>query len=134
MQLLPDQVALVSTIVTVLISVLTIGWTGILKRPKPAKDVLKTVVFVGSVVLAWNWAPFSLPNLSGIPPIADGLMPFVYAVLEVGTSVLAAAVLVMKVAQQIYDKAWQRILTWLDANVVSKLNGGPATSFLMPKR
>jgi hypothetical protein len=133
MNLTLDQVAIVSGIVTAAIWLLTVVWVGLLKKPKPEVNVLKVFVFGGSTVLAFFWAPFELPPLSTIPPIADGLFVFVFGLIDYAMELLAVAVLIFKFAQLIYDLAWQKFMVWLDEKVISKIAGKP-TALLMPER
>lgn len=133
MNLTLDQVALVSGLVTAAIWLLTTLWVGVLGKPKPEAKSLKMFVFGGSVVLSFFWAPFEIPDLSIIPPIADGLFVFVFGLLDYAMELLAVAIFVFKFAQGIYDLAWQKVMVWLDENVVSKIAGKP-TALLMPGR
>ena len=109
-----EQLALLGTIATAAVWVLTVGWVGILKRPKPTTNVLKAIVFVGSVVLAFVWTPLTLPTF----PIFGG-DPAIYAmaILEWAGFLLAAAVAIMKLAQLAFDVLWAPLMGWLDAKV-----------------
>lgn len=137
MELSLEQVALISGIVTVGISILSIIWVGLLRRPKPPKKIMQGIVFVGSVFGAFLWSGVVLPAF----PIFDGEPAlFALAILQWTGLVLAAATLIFKTAQTIYDLAWSPILEWLDEKVVGPIYvrlGGVAAAFvgfLRPKR
>lgn len=137
MELSLEQVALISGIVTVGISILSIIWVGLLRRPKPPKSVLQGIVFIGSVFGAFLWSGVVLP----VFPVFDGEPAvFALAILQWTGLVLAAATLIFKVAQTIYDLAWSPILEWLDEKVVESIYvrmGGVAAAFagfLRPRR
>lgn len=97
MTLLPEQIALIATITMVAAWLITFLWVGILKKPKPSEPVLKVIVFGGSVVLAYVWTPFTLPD-----PNVD-LWAFVTALMVLSTAIF-------KLAQFIYDIIWQRLM------------------------
>lgn len=100
MTLIPEQIALIATIAMIIVWAITFLWMGILKKPKPSEPVLKVIVFGGSVILAYVWTPFTLPD-----PNVD-IWAFVTALLVLSTAIF-------KLAQIIYDVIWQRLMDGL---------------------
>ena len=111
MELDPGKITLLTSIGVAVVWFLTVIWTGVFKRDKPPENVLKGIVFVGSVTLAYFWGEAMIPALV-LPPIADGLFTYVYALLEWVTALLAVSVLIFKFAQQIFDRLWQPLMGW----------------------
>ena len=96
MELQPEQILIASGIGMAIIWILTVGWMGLLRRPKPSEGVMKTIAFVASTVLAYLWSPITLPDP------AVGLYEFVSALL-------VSALVVFKLSQAVYDHVWRRI-------------------------
>ncbi|MCK4960333.1 MAG: hypothetical protein KAT00_13055 [Planctomycetes bacterium] len=111
MELDPGKITLLTSIGVAVIWFLTVIYTGVFKRPKPPENVLKGIVFVGSVTLAYFWGDAMIPALV-LPPIADGLFTYAYTLLEWVTALLAVSVLIFKFAQQIFDRLWQPLMGW----------------------
>lgn len=113
MELTAQQIALLSAIATGAVWFLTVVYSGWLKLPKPSENVMKGVVFVGSVILAYFWAGVQLPAFDGD------------VFLFVG-NLFAASSAIFAVAKLIYDILWKPIVDWL-----SRTTG---LAFLYPKR
>jgi hypothetical protein len=109
-----EQLATLATVATVVVWFLTVVYVGILKLPKPSANVLKTVVFAGSTVLAYFWSAVVLP---AFPAFGGDLFVFAFGLLDWAVQLLTVAVLVFKTAQLIYDFLWSRLLTWLQEKV-----------------
>ena len=114
MELTAQMIALLMAVATVGVWFLTVVYTGLFKLPKPSINVMKTIVFVVSLGLAFFWAGVQLPVFDGDVSIFIG-------------SLLAITTLVFKGAQAIYDILWQPITEWLATQVT-------ALSFLSPSR
>jgi hypothetical protein len=110
------QIGLLATIVTLLLAVLSVGWVGILKQPKPKAGTMKWIVAGGSLVLAFFWTPLALP---AFPVYGGEPMAFASAILVWAGALLVVATLVLKVAQQIYDRLLSPILAWIDTALVA---------------
>jgi hypothetical protein len=111
-----EQIGLLATIVTLVLAVLNIGWVAVLKQPKPKAATMKWIVAGGSLVLAFFWTPLALP---AFPAYGGEPMTFAGALLVWAGSLLAAGTLILKVAQQVYDRLLSPILAWIDTAVVA---------------
>jgi hypothetical protein len=113
-ELTVQQIALLASLSTVVVWFLTVVYSGIFKFPKPSIDVMKGITFVGSAVIAFFWSGVDLPSYDG-------------DIFSYAATLLAAATLIFKLAQLIYDYLWKPILEWLTEKA-------SATSFLLPRR
>lgn len=120
MELSPTAMLVISIVTMVGLWLLTVVWTGLLKKPKPSETFLKWSVFVISAVLAVIFNPVTLPAL---PVWAGEPATFTTAVITYATALLAIALTIMKVAQFIFDQIWQKVMAWLDTGVIAKLLG-----------
>lgn len=111
-----EQIGLLATIVTLTLAVLTVGWVGIFKQPKPKAATMKWIVAGGSLVLAFFWTPLALP---AFPVYGGEPLAFASAILVWAGALLAVAILVVKVGQQIYDRLLSPILAWIDSTVIA---------------
>ena len=113
-----EQLGFLGAVATAAVWFLTIVWVGIFKQPKPKTMVLKAIVFVGSVVLAFVWTPLTLPTF----PIFGG-DPAIYAmaILEWAGFLLAAALAIMKLAQLVFDFLWAPLMGFLDKKILAPI-------------
>lgn len=113
------QLLIVSSLATGGIWLLTFVWSGLLKQPKPRRDILKTLVFVVSVGLAWLWIKPVLPEL---PPFAGEPFAFAAALLDFAAGLIAAAIVIFKFAQLVFDALWAPFMEWLDKTIAEPIH------------
>lgn len=114
MELTAQMIALLMAVGTVGVWFLTVVYTGLFKLPKPSVNVMKIIVFVVSLGLAFFWAGVQLPVFDGDVSVFIGAL-------------LAIATLVFKGSQLIYDILWKPIMEWLAVQTT-------ALAFLSPSR
>ncbi len=114
MDLSADQIAFLATVGTVAVWFLSVVYTGLFKLPKPPENVMKGIVFVGSVILAYFWAGVQLPVFDG------DIFEFIGVLFAASSGIFALAKL-------IYDILWKRIVEWLAKQ-------SAALAFLAPQR
>ncbi len=117
MELTGQQLLLIASLVTVVLWFLTVVYMGLLKKPKPSEEVLKTGTVVGGFVLSMLFVPFDFGAF------IDG---FVADPIGTITLLFVWLVAVAALARIIYDVIWQRLM--------DGIGGVSVLSFLSTKR
>ena len=118
MELTGQQLLLIASVTTVALWLITALYMGLLKKPKPAPDVLKTGAVVGGFVFSVVFVPFDFGAF------VDG---FLSDPIGSTTALFIWLVAVSQLARIIYDVIWKRLTDGL-ANRVAVL------SFLSTRR
>lgn len=108
MELTGQQLLLISSVLTVVLWFVTVVYMGLLKKPKPAEEVLKAGTIIGGFVFSVIFVPFDFGAF------IDGFVADPIATL---TTLFVWLVAVATLAQVIYVVIWQRLTDGLGKNV-----------------